>query len=217
MAQGRMIPLFQEILGELRACGYKVIARVLDASYLGAPQARKRMIIIGVRNDLPFLPVHPRPSLPRRTVRDAFEGLPRDDPQAPRPGGKLGRLTARIPQGRRGADVLKNTGLKASYYNTIRLHWDQPSRTICKLWAPGRAGELYPDQERYVGVRELSRLQGFPDEFDWGRPAPGRPYHRWYADVHARIGNSVPPLMSYAIASTLRTAVLEPARSKEAA
>ena len=67
----------------------------------------------------------------------------------------------------------------------------------------GRAtGMLHPDEDRFAGVRELSGLQSFPDQFDWG---PGE-----YAELHARIGNSVPPLMMRPIALAVRESEVGP-------
>lgn len=42
----------QKIVNDMKACGYKVDIHVLDASWLGVPQARRRVIFIGLRNDL---------------------------------------------------------------------------------------------------------------------------------------------------------------------
>lgn len=60
MIQGDMRLIFAEILRELKASGYKVSARLLDAKYFRVPQRRERMIFIGVREDLPPEPSHPR-------------------------------------------------------------------------------------------------------------------------------------------------------------
>jgi DNA (cytosine-5)-methyltransferase 1 len=38
-----------------------VEARLLDASWLGVPQARRRLFIVGVRNDLDLQPIFPKP------------------------------------------------------------------------------------------------------------------------------------------------------------
>ena len=43
-----------------RGLGYRAEARVLDASWLGAPQARERVVIVGVREDLGADPPFPR-------------------------------------------------------------------------------------------------------------------------------------------------------------
>jgi DNA (cytosine-5)-methyltransferase 1 len=43
---------FKQILAALRAVGYRVEARLLDAQWLGVPQMRQRVIFMGVREDL---------------------------------------------------------------------------------------------------------------------------------------------------------------------
>ena len=63
---------FLEILAALKACGYRVEARVLDAQWLGVPQMRQRLIFVGVRNDLRMNPVFPKPLPYQYTVRDAL-------------------------------------------------------------------------------------------------------------------------------------------------
>ena len=63
---------FLEILKELKSCGYRVSCKVLDAQWLGVPQARQRTIFIGVREDLGIDPVHPKPLAYRYSVRDAL-------------------------------------------------------------------------------------------------------------------------------------------------
>ncbi|QPL14152.1 methyltransferase [Streptomyces phage TurkishDelight] len=68
---------FLEILAALKACGYRVEARLLDASRLGVPQSRQRLIFVGVREDLDMAPVFPRPLPYQYTVRDALPAVPR--------------------------------------------------------------------------------------------------------------------------------------------
>lgn len=63
---------FLEILSALKACGYRVRARLLDAQWLGVPQVRQRLIFIGVRDDLPTEPVFPTPLPYRYSVREAL-------------------------------------------------------------------------------------------------------------------------------------------------
>ncbi len=52
MVKGKMKLIFVEILRELKASGYHVEARLMNAMYFGVPQSRERMIFIGVREDL---------------------------------------------------------------------------------------------------------------------------------------------------------------------
>ena len=63
---------FLEILARLKACGYRVGVKVLDAQWLGVPQARQRTIFIGVREDLGKDPVFPKPLPYRHSLREAL-------------------------------------------------------------------------------------------------------------------------------------------------
>lgn len=71
LGRGKAKGYLKMIAARLRECGYKVAVRELDAQWLGVPQARKRLIFVGVRKDLPFDPVYPRPLPYRYTVADA--------------------------------------------------------------------------------------------------------------------------------------------------
>jgi site-specific DNA-cytosine methylase len=68
---------FLWILARLRDLGYRVQARVLNASWLGVPQNRRRVIFVGVREDLERDPVFPAPWSFQYTVRDALPHIAR--------------------------------------------------------------------------------------------------------------------------------------------
>lgn len=209
MVKGTMRSLFVEILAALKAAGpgYRVAARLLDASYLGVPQSRQRVIFVGVRSDLGLDPVHPAPMRRRITVRQAWDGLENPGPYVALRG-KVAGLARIIEPGRRGADALKVRGGCDHYFNSFRLHWNKPSRTIYKQFRPGQCAVLHPSEDRNIGLHELSRLQSFPDAYDWGESS--------VVDAWARIGNSVPPLMMRAIATVIRGHILMPARKQGA-
>lgn len=201
MAQGSTRPLFLEILKTLRKSGYRVTARILDASLLGVPQKRKRMIFIGVREDLNIDPPFPKPQSRIFTVNDAIRGIPASkvgDYRAPE--GKYREIALSLPQGKGVADLLEKTGRKRTGFSLLRLRGDAPSNTVVKT-VNNAAGLLHPTKNRYISTREASRLQSFPDEYDWGDSD--------YTKILARLGNSVPPLMMRAIAETIRTEVLD--------
>jgi DNA (cytosine-5)-methyltransferase 1 len=72
LAKGTAKGWFLEILRDLKACGYVVTCRQLDAQWLGVPQSRSRLIFVGVREDLELQPAHPSPLSYRYSVRDAL-------------------------------------------------------------------------------------------------------------------------------------------------
>ena len=66
---------FIEALAAMRALGYRVGAKILDAQWLGVPQARRRVIFVGVRDDLNVDPPFPKPFPYRYSIRDALPWL----------------------------------------------------------------------------------------------------------------------------------------------
>ena len=54
---------FQKILKDLKDCGYKIYPHLYKFEQYGVPQARHRIIIVGIRNDLPYTFNPPSPAL----------------------------------------------------------------------------------------------------------------------------------------------------------
>jgi len=79
LVKGAAKGFFLDIYNELKSCGYEVEAKLLDASWLGVPQKRERIIFVGVRRDLArrfnVKPVHPRPLPYQYSVKDALPYL----------------------------------------------------------------------------------------------------------------------------------------------
>lgn len=72
LVKGTAKGYFKWILRALRQSGYRVEAKLLNAAWLGVPQARQRLIFVGVREDQPFDPIHPMPLPYQYTVRDVI-------------------------------------------------------------------------------------------------------------------------------------------------
>jgi DNA (cytosine-5)-methyltransferase 1 len=198
----------REIFAALRGCGYRVDAKLLIAHHLGVPQSRRRVIFVGVRDDLEPASAFPSPlRTPVVTTRAAIADLIDDFGSIIPMGRKIKQLAVMMPPGKHGGDVLGSMGKRRSYFNTARLDWDEPSRTLTKMIYAGSnelsggGGLVHPVGWRLVGSRELARLQSFPDEYDWAESS--------YPQIVARLGNSVPPLMMREIAQTIRNDILE--------
>lgn len=75
LVKGSAKGYFLEILRRLKV-GYRVVCP-LDAQWLGVPQARQRIMFIGVRDDLGMEPPVPLPLAHRYSVRDALPWIGR--------------------------------------------------------------------------------------------------------------------------------------------
>lgn len=60
--------------------GYNVVKKVMCATDYGVPQARERVILIGIRKDLNILPTYPEPLKSEITVDMAISDLPQIGP-----------------------------------------------------------------------------------------------------------------------------------------
>jgi len=65
LAKGKMKLAFAEMMRALKAAGYRVSCRLLNAWWYGVPQSRQRLIWVGIRDDLATGPSHPLPTTRR--------------------------------------------------------------------------------------------------------------------------------------------------------
>lgn len=177
------------VVAGLRGLGYRVEARLLDAQWLGVPQARARVIIAGVREDLGRAPAFPAPLPYRYSIAEALEGVPTGGP-APIP---------LPPSYRREWRNRRVKGAPVRVFNLRRDRDSQPSSTVVAAGTGASATVTHPHECRKYTIPELRRLGGFPDDYvltgDFGE--------QWQ-----RIGQSVPPVMMRHIAAALRDRVL---------
>ena len=136
LVKGTAKGYFIEIMRELKASGYRVSCKVLDAQWLGVPQARQRTIFVGVREDLGIDPAHPKPLPYRYSVRDALpwieSGAERDNRGAFGNGGDI-------------TDIPSPTVLADS----VGTHWMRQS----------------DNEKRKFSIAELRRICAFPDDY----------------------------------------------------
>ena len=188
MVKGKMKLVFVDILNELKACGYQVSARLLNAMYFHVPQSRERMIFIGVRDDLGIDPTHPKAegrrfgvALPESRTADnratdhektvSINHLQRH--RAKGNGFGYQELSANNPTPTWPKTMMRSTS--APRYVVGGIHWF-PSE--CELKAIGS----YPFDFQFIG--------GYEKQWE-------------------RIGNSVPPLFMEAIARHIRREILD--------
>ena len=196
LIQGDSKGYFKIILRSLIQCGYEVEARLLDASLLGVPQARNRIIFIGVRNDLAMRPVFPEPFAYRYSINDVLTDNPSmTDPETSQHIGFENK--AIYPY---WLKLKKGTNPKNTFYSLVK---PSPSRPVPTLTATGGnvgaasvTHHLYP---RKYNLQEVRLLSGFPDDFKLSGSFQQR---------YERIGRAVPPLMMKAIAETICTKIL---------
>jgi len=215
---GKAKGYFLEILSELRAAGYKVTAKVLDAKWLGVPQSRNRLIFVGVREDLKVEPAHPEPFKYQYSIHDAFDGklLVEHDTSgtfsqgvAITISGNAAAFHFKVQD--REAPSLKGTAIgveakklgkgkqSGKYFNLIRPSSEKPSPAILSSHGGrGVAGVLHPSGVRKFTIEELRIICSFPADF----VLTGSYEKQW-----ERLGRAVPPLMMRAVASTLRDQV----------
>lgn len=83
LAIGKAKGMLRLIYRAFQDAGYRVQVWDLNAQWLGVPQSRRRLIFVGVRNDVPGFPAKPVPHPHRFTVSDALPYL-QDGPIPPR-------------------------------------------------------------------------------------------------------------------------------------
>lgn len=168
---------FKKILSDLQSSGYRIYPHLYKFEEYGVPQARHRVIIVGVRQDLPFVYKVPSPALYSacdNTCRNALENPPiptnapnseytRQDPRVVerlkyiKPGQNA--FTADLPPELQ----LKVRGAKISQIYK-RLDPNKPSYTV--TGSGGGGTHIYHYSEpRALTNRERARLQTFPDSF----------------------------------------------------
>lgn len=224
LVKGTAKGYFLEILAAMKASGYRVTCRVLDAQWLGVPQQRQRTIFIGVREDLGLDPVHPKPLPYRYSVRDAIPWIVkvsgnvnfeqrmhesnRPSPTVSASGpsdNQSGLVEAETDISRYaiGAewDKMGKAGTQSDkYFQLVRPALDSPCATITQRGGDNTVASVcHPTEKRKFTIAELRRICAFPDDFILTGS---------YAQQWERLGRAVPPVMMSHIAATIRDEIL---------
>lgn len=195
LVKGKMKLVFAEIMRELKASGYQVRCKKLNAMYFYVPQSRERLIFIGLRDDLAGEVSFPKAESRPIVVKEALVNLFDDSPIPPildetSPVAKLMKYC-------KPGSSLGQSVTKGKYFNWIKASFDKPCSTIPKSVTWAGYSIWHPTEERSLSGKELARCGSYPDEYK---------FIGVHSDWIARIGNSVPPLFMRSIAEHIRKA-----------
>lgn len=198
------------IIEEFDKLGYHFTYKLLNVKDYGVPEDRKRVIFVGYHKKLGKEFVFPEavPKGEYKVLRDAIWDL--KDNAAPA-----------LDKNKTNGDSLKvlnheymNGGFSTIYMSRNRVRsWDEPSFTI---QAGGRHAPIHPqapkmvkvgtDKQEFVrgkeslyrrlSVREVARIQTFPDDFKF--------IYTDVADGYKMIGNAVPVRFAEVIARKIK-------------
>lgn len=188
---------------------YRAYYAVLNAAGYGVPQLRERLFLVAARDGSEFTFPSPTHAMdgelpPYRTAWDAIGDLEAGDDEDLRATGKWAELLPSIPEGEnylwhtaRGGGV-PLFGWRRRYWTfLLKLAKRQPSWTLQANPGPS-CGPFHWDNRR-LSVRELCRLQTFPDDAE----IVGSSWSR-----RKQVGNAVPSLLAEALAIEIRAQLL---------
>lgn len=205
--------LFETFLSSVDKSGFDTEAHVVNAADYGAPQLRRRVVVLGWRrNDTGRFHL-PKPSTDPQnymTVQQAIGDLPQP-PEVPAsndplhkqtrlselnrqrlrhipPGGGMKDLPVRLRVNchKAGADKIGHR------YVYGRLAPDRPAGTITARFDSFTRGRFaHPLEDRNITLREGARLQTFPDTFHFSGNQE---------EIAMQIGNAIPPVLAEALA-----------------
>ncbi|MDY4591924.1 MAG: DNA cytosine methyltransferase [Eubacteriales bacterium] len=213
MLLGRHAEAVKNIIGMFKECDYNVTVNLVNAKDYGVPQERKRVFFIGFRNDLNIDFKFPQGSTKENskkiTLRDTIWDL---------------QFTA-VPAGDKNyhnPTAINNNEYFTGTFSPIFMSrnrvksWDEQAFTV---QASGRQCQIHPQapkmtfisqnhrefvkgQEhlyRRMTIREIARIQGFPDTFKF--------IYDNTDNAYKMIGNAVPVNLAYEVAVAIKRAL----------
>lgn len=183
-----------KIKADIKKLGYAVNVTVLNSADYYVPQKRERVIFIA--NRIGKKNYHPAPLLESDsyiTTKDAIGDLVKmkDNPKfnhvRTNHNDDMKERLAKVPEGKSLYDKYSDSWKKCP--------WNEASCTIKE----NHGGvNIHPIEPRVITVREMARLQSFPDNFI---------FKGTKSKQMVQIGNAVPPLLAKAIALSIKKAI----------
>lgn len=201
-----------EDLSEMNGIGYNVVYNLINASDYGVPQNRQRVLFVGIRKDLKktfrFPDKKSKKNLSLRHILDVDDDVQNNvdwvlSPQAL-------EMIEYIPEGGSWKDVpyehlaprfqrIRDNMKKYHSPNFYRrFSRDEICGTITASAQPENCGIIHPTENRRYTVREVARIQTFPDDFKFITNNTKN-----ITAMYKVIGNAVPVQLAYCIASEI--------------
>jgi len=218
LTMGEAKEYFHKIQNTFEDIGYLVVADVLNSSYYGVPQARKRTFFIAVREDvaekvdinfMTMYQLYPEKNNKQTTLGEAINDVVNEDQEEINllleklsPETAVGKTLAKMPKDPDKVLTGMDYHDKGHHFNLKRCSLRKPSPTITAMGNyPGVAGTCHPLEDRKFTIKELKRIMSLPEDFK----LTGQ--HKQQSE---RIGRMVPPLMMKALAESVYNKVLKP-------
>ena len=214
-----------EDLSVMNGIGYNVVYRLINAADYGVPQNRQRVLFVGIRKDLgktfQFPEKQSREGLSLKYVLDVPSSATNniDWPFSP----QALDMISYIPEGGSWKDVpyehlaprfqkIRDNMKKYHSPNFYRrFSREEICGTIPASAQPENCGIIHPTENRRYTVREVARIQTFPDNFKFITDSA-----RNITAMYKVIGNAVPVTLAYNIAKAIKKQVFElPGITKE--
>ncbi|WP_054696037.1 DNA cytosine methyltransferase [Syntrophomonas palmitatica] len=205
--------LIDLIISDLESAGYNVVYKLINASDYGVPQNRERVILVGVRNDLnksfSFPEPIPKNGLTLRDVLDISLDVPNQVDWQLSPQAMF--MISHIPEGgswknvpyeilpERFKKIRDNMKKYRSPNFYRRFSRDEINGTITASAQPENCGIIHPIHNRRYNIREIARIQTFPDTFIFIDDSPKN-----IVAMYKVIGNAVPVRLAYEIATAIK-------------
>ena len=194
MLASRHSAAVKNITSMFESCGYDVSITLVNAKDYGVAQERKRVFFLGFRKDLnvdfTFPEGSTRADEKKLTLRDIIWDL------------KDSAVAAR-EKNYKNPDAVNNNEYFTGAYSTIFMSrnrvkdWDEQMVKVAKNDC--RFVEGKEDLYRRMTVREVARVQGFPDDFVF--------IYEKIDTGYKMIGNAVPVNLAYEIAISIKNAL----------
>lgn len=192
--------------------GYNVTYKLLNASDYGVPQNRQRVFFVGIRKDLNKKFVFPSPSVKSKVVLGDILDIPnnipnqKDWPFSP----QALEMVRNIPEGGSWKDVpyeflaprFQKIRDNMKLYHSPNFYRRFSRREVCGTITasaqPENCGIIHPTENRRYTIREIARIQSFPDSFKFIDETT-----KDIVSMYKVIGNAVPPKLAKAIAKAI--------------